>query len=87
MYDEAHKDEEFVMTEKLEGQNLSIFTEMVEKHHWFRKPTREKEVSVCSRTRRLSRNGTGKKFWDTVLRLGYDQKVLAVEGEWWFRFP
>lgn len=82
---EAHKDEWFVKTEKLEGQNLSIFTEMVEKHHWFRKPTREKEVSVCSRTRRLSRNGTGKKFWDTVLRLGYDQKVLAVDGEWWFR--
>lgn len=82
---EAHKDELFVKTEKLEGQNLSIFTEMVEKHHWFRKPTREKEVSVCSRTRRLSRNGTGKKFWDTVLRLGYDQKVLALDGEWWFR--
>ena len=82
---EAHKDEWFVKTEKLEGQNISIFTEMVEKHHWFRKPTREKEVSVCSRTRRLSRNGTGKKFWDTVIRLGYDQKVLAVEGEWWFR--
>ena len=82
---EAHKDECFVKTEKLEGQNLSIFTEMVEKHHWFRKPTREKEVSVCSRTRRLSRNGTGKKFWDTVIRLGYDQKVLALDGEWWFR--
>lgn len=82
---EAHKDELFVKTEKLEGQNLSIFTEMVEKHHWFRKPTKEKEVSVCSRTRRLSRNGTGKKFWDTVLRLGYDQKVLALDGEWWFR--
>ena len=57
---EAHKDEWFVKTEKLEGQNLSIFTEIVEKHHWFRKPTKEKEVSVCSRTRRLSRNGTGK---------------------------
>lgn len=82
---EKHKDEEFVATEKLEGQNISIFSEMVTKHHWFRKDTTEKEISVCSRTRRLSRNGTSKKFWDTVIRLGYDKKVLAIDGEWWFR--
>lgn len=82
---EKHKDEEFVATEKLEGQNISIFSEMVTKHHLFRRDTVEKEISVCSRTRRLSRNGTGKHFWDTVLRHGYDKKVLAIDGEWWFR--
>lgn len=82
---EKHKDEEFVATEKLEGQNISIFSEMVTKHHWFRRDTVEKEISVCSRTRRVSRNGTGKQFWDTVLRHGYDKKVLAIDGEWWFR--
>lgn len=82
---EAHKDEEFVATEKLEGQNISIFSEIVTKHHLFRPSTREKEISVCSRTRRLNRKGTGSKFWDTVVTLGYDKIVKSIEGEWWFR--
>lgn len=80
---EQHGDKEFVLTEKLEGQNISIYSENIETGI-FRKKT-GKRVGVCSRTRELNPNGTGKNFWDTVKRLGLDEKVKKIPGEWWCR--
>lgn len=80
---EQHGDKEFVLTEKLEGQNISIYSENIETGI-FRKKT-SKRVGVCSRTRELNPNGTGKNFWDTVKRLGLDEKIKNIPGEWWCR--
>jgi len=80
---QQHGDKEFVLTEKLEGQNISIYSENIETGI-FRKKT-GKRVGVCSRTRELNPNGTGKNFWDTVKRLGLDEKVKNIPGEWWCR--
>lgn len=80
---EQHGDKEFVLTEKLEGQNISIYSENIETGI-FRKKT-GKRIGVCSRTRELNPNGTGKNFWDTVKRLGLDEKVKKIPGEWWCR--
>ena len=76
-------DKEWALTEKLEGQNISIYTENI-KTGIFGKKT-SKRVGVCSRTRELNPNGTGKNFWDTVKRLGLDKKVKNIPGEWWCR--
>ena len=76
-------DKEWALTEKLEGQNISIYTENI-KTGIFRKKT-DKRVGVCSRTRELNPNGTGKNFWDTVKRLGLDEKIKNIPGEWWCR--
>jgi hypothetical protein len=84
---EQYADKEWVATEKLEGQNISIFSEMVMKPTFlglFRKKE-VKDIGVCSRTRRLRPNGTGKNFWDTVKRLGLDEKIKNIPGEWWCR--
>lgn len=84
---EQYADKEWVATEKLEGQNISIFSEMVMKPTFlglFRKKE-VKDIGVCSRTRRLRPNGTGKNFWDTVKRLGLDEKIKQIPGEWWCR--
>ena len=74
-------DKEWVATEKLEGQNISIYSEEVK--GLFGKSS--KRVGVCSRTRELSPKGTGANFWRTVKRLGLDEKVKKIPGEWWCR--
>ena len=73
--------EEWVATEKLEGQNISIYSE--EMKGWFGKKT--KRIGVCSRTRELNPKGNCHAFWDTVKRLGLDEKIKAIPGEWWCR--
>ena len=80
---QQHGDKEFVLTEKLEGQNISIYSENIETGIFRKKAG--KRVGVCSRTRELNPNGTGKNFWDTVKRLGLDEKVKNIPGEWWCR--
>lgn len=80
---EQYSDKEWALTEKLEGQNISIYTENIETGI-FRKKT-DKRVGVCSRTRELKPDGTGKNFWDTVKRLGLDEKIKNIPGEWWCR--
>ena len=76
-----YKDEIWVATEKLEGQNISIYSE--ETKGWFGKKT--KRVGVCSRTRELNPKGNSHAFWDTVKRLGLDEKIKSIPGEWWCR--
>lgn len=78
---EKYADEEWVATEKLEGQNITIYTEEV--NGWFGKKT--KRVGVCSRTRELNKNGNGKSFWETVLREKFDERIKQIPGEWWCR--
>ncbi len=77
---EKYANEEWVATEKLEGQNITIYTEEV--NGLFGKT---KRVGVCSRTRELNKNGTGKNFWDTVIREKLDERIKAIPGEWWCR--
>ena len=77
---EKYANEEWVATEKLEGQNITIYTEEVK--GLFGKT---KRVGVCSRTRELNKNGTGKNFWDTVIREKLDERIKAIPGEWWCR--
>lgn len=77
---EKYANEEWVATEKLEGQNITIYTEEV--NGLFGKT---KRVGVCSRTRELNKNGNGKNFWDTVIREKLDEQIKNIPGEWWCR--
>lgn len=79
---EKYKDEEWVATEKLEGQNITIFTEYEDQVKWMFFKKRVKHVGVCSRTREVPK---GTEFWKTVERLGLDKEISAIEGEWFCR--
>lgn len=78
---QKYKDEIWIATEKLEGQNISIYSE--ETKSWFGKKT--KRIGVCSRTRELNPMGNSHAFWDTVKRLRLDEKIKSIPGEWWCR--
>ena len=80
---QQYGDKEWALTEKLEGQNISIYSENIKTGIFIKKTG--KRVGVCSRTRELNPNGTGKNFWDTVKRLGLDEKIKNIPGEWWCR--
>lgn len=84
---EKYGNKTWALTEKLEGQNISIFSENVMRPTLFGlfRKKEVKEIGVCSRTRRLSKNGTGKNFWATVERLKLDEKIKKIPGEWWCR--
>lgn len=74
-------DKEWVATEKLEGQNITIYSEEIK--NIFGK--KNKRIGVCSRTRELNPKGNSKAFWDTVMRLHFDEKVKKMPGEWFVR--
>lgn len=76
-----YADKEWVATEKLEGQNITVYSEII--NGWFGKKT--KRIGVCSRTRELNPNGNSHGFWDTVKRLHLDEKVKKIPGEWFCR--
>lgn len=76
-----YADKEWVATEKLEGQNITVYSEVV--NGWFGRKT--KRIGVCSRTRELNPNGNSHGFWDTVKRLHLDEKVKNIPGEWFCR--
>ena len=83
-----YKDKKWVKTEKLEGQNITVFSEKVEPSLFdriFHRNAESKRIGVCSRTRELNKNGNGKAFWDTVLRLKLDEKIKNIPGEWFCR--
>lgn len=83
-----YKDKKWVKTEKLEGQNITVFSEKIEPSLFgriFHRNTESKRIGVCSRTRELNKNGNGKAFWDTVLRLKLDEKIKNIPGEWFCR--
>lgn len=79
---EKYPDEEWVATEKLEGQNITIFTEYEEQVKWLFFKKRVKRVGVCSRTREVPKSS---EFWKTVERLGLDKEISSIEGEWFCR--
>ena len=74
-------DKEWVATEKLEGQNITIYSYTT--RGWFGR--KKKKIGVCSRTRSLPEKGFGAPFWTTVKRLRYDEKVKKIPGEWFCR--
>ena len=76
-----YADKEWVATEKLEGQNITVYSEVV--NGWFGRKT--KRIGVCSRTRELNPNGNSHSFWDTVKRLHLDEKIKKIPGEWFCR--
>ena len=83
-----YKDKKWVKTEKLEGQNITVFSEKVKPSLFdriFHRNAENKRIGVCSRTRELNKNGNGKAFWDTVLRLKLDEKIKNIPGEWFCR--
>ena len=83
-----YKDKKWVKTEKLEGQNITVFSEKVKPNLFdriFHRNAESKRIGVCSRTRELNKNGNGKAFWDTVLRLKLDEKIKNIPGEWFCR--
>lgn len=83
-----YKDKKWVKTEKLEGQNITVFSEKIEPSLFgriFHRNTESKRIGVCSRTRELNKNGNGKAFWNTVLRLKLDEKIKNIPGEWFCR--
>lgn len=73
-------DKEWVATEKLEGQNITVYSYTTKS--WF---GRKKKIGVCSRTRNLPEKGFGAPFWNTVKRLRYDEKIKKIPGEWFCR--
>lgn len=83
-----YRDKKWVKTEKLEGQNITVFSEKVKPSLFdriFHRNAEIKRIGVCSRTRELNKNGNGKAFWDTVLRLKLDEKIKNIPGEWFCR--
>lgn len=83
-----YRDKKWVKTEKLEGQNITVFSEKVKPSLFdriFHRNAESKRIGVCSRTRELNKNGNGKAFWDTVLRLKLDEKIKNIPGEWFCR--
>lgn len=78
---EKYADKEWVATEKLEGLNISIYSEEIK--GLFGRKT--KRIGVCSRTRELNKTGNGSAFWKTVIRLRLDDKIKNIPGEWWCR--
>ena len=83
-----YKDKKWVKTEKLEGQNITVVSEKVKPSLFdriFHRNAESKRIGVCSRTRELNKNGNGKAFWDTVLRLKLDEKIKNIPGEWFCR--
>ena len=83
-----YKGKKWVKTEKLEGQNITVFSEKVKPSLFdriFHRNAESKRIGVCSRTRELNKNGNGKAFWDTVLRLKLDEKIKNIPGEWFCR--
>ena len=83
-----YKDKKWVKTEKLEGQNITVFSEKVKPSLFdriFHRNAEIKRIGVCSRTRELNKNGNGKAFWNTVLRLKLDEKIKNIPGEWFCR--
>ena len=83
-----YKGKKWVKTEKLEGQNITVFSEKVKPSLFdriFHRNAESKRIGVCSRTRELNKNGNGKAFWNTVLRLKLDEKIKNIPGEWFCR--
>ena len=83
-----YRDQKWVKPEKLEGQNITVFSEKVKPSLFdriFHRNAESKRIGVCSRTRELNKNGNGKAFWDTVLRLKLDEKIKNIPGEWFCR--
>jgi len=78
---ERYGDRTWVATEKLEGQSIAICSKYVK--GLFGK---KKKIYVCSRTRNLPWRGCSQmQFWKTVKRLGLDEKIKAIPGEWFCR--
>lgn len=80
---EKYADKEWVATEKLEGQNITVYSEEVEGGLFIKKKV--KRIGVCSRTRELNPKGNSHGFWDTVKRLHLDEKIKNIPGEWFCR--
>lgn len=79
---EKYGNESWVVTEKLEGQNITIWSK--DKKTLFGK--NKKEVSVCTHTRNLPFNKeSGSQFWKTVKALGYDKIIASIPGNWFCR--
>lgn len=79
---EAHKDEWFVATEKLEGQSISICTRDERFLFFFHR----KKLYVASRTRNLPyKSCKNMQFWKTVKRGEFDKRLAKVPGEWFIR--
>lgn len=78
---------EWVATEKLEGQNITIYSYMSKSIFGKFLPGLfgKKKIGVCSRTRNLPEKGFGAPFWNTVKRLRYDEKIKKIPGEWFCR--
>lgn len=72
---------EWVATEKLEGQNITVYSYTT--RTWFGR--KKKKIGVCSRTRCLPEKGFGAPFWNTVKRLRFDEKIKKIPGEWFCR--
>ena len=85
---EQYKGKKWVKTEKLDGQNITVFSEKVKPSLFdriFHRNAENKRIGVCARTRELNKSGNGKAFWDTVLRLKLDEKIKNIPGEWFCR--
>ena len=78
---EQYGDRRWVATEKLEGQSIAICSREVK--GLFGK---KKKIYVASRTRNLPWKGCSTmKFWQTVKKLGLDEKIKNIPGEWFCR--
>ncbi len=79
-----YNDKEWVVTEKLEGQNITIWSKTIKPILPFLKS--KKSISVCSRTRNLPFVGEkDSQFWKTVRRLKYDKIIESIPGNWFCR--
>jgi ATP-dependent RNA circularization protein (DNA/RNA ligase family) len=75
-----HGDKKWYVTEKLEGQNISVVSRTKKIFGFFNKI----DFGVCSHHRFLP-TYDGSDFWKTVRRLGWEEKVKSLPGNWFLR--
>lgn len=75
-----HGGKKWYVTEKLEGQNISLVHRRRKVLGFFNMS----EFGVCARTRFMPKND-GSAFWRTVIAHKYDQVVKNIPGSWFIR--
>lgn len=73
-------DQKWYVTEKLEGQNISVVSRKSKILGFFNKH----EFGVCTHHRFLPKYD-GSNFWRTVIKIGLEAKIKEIPGNWFIR--
>lgn len=81
---QKYGNEEWYVSEKMEGQNISAFLYGKENKGFFGK-NKSKIFGVCSRSIYYKTHSYGNKFWDTIERLCFESKLRNINKNLFIR--